>query len=73
MSRDTPPDDKLRAILSILEEEKRNGKVDQQIADDLRLLIAVSRMQTVSTEAIEANIKNIVNAKIAAFLITGRT
>ena len=71
MSPNTPPD-RLRAILSILEEEKRNGKVDQQIADDLRLLIAVSRLPGVSTQAIEANIKNVVNAKIAALLITGR-
>jgi hypothetical protein len=66
------PPDRYRASLSILEEEKRTGRIDEIISRDLNLLLEGNATTEANEEAIKANVRTTLNAKIASRLITGR-
>jgi hypothetical protein len=71
MAPATPPAD-LRRVLEILEQEKHSGMVDELISAHINLLMSVSNLSNISIDALKANIRTNVNAKMAARLIVGR-
>jgi hypothetical protein len=66
------PPDPWRAFLSVLEEEKRKGRIDDIITQDVTLLLDEATAQVGSDDTIRANVRSVLNSKIAKRFGTGR-
>jgi hypothetical protein len=62
-------DDKLRAIIAKIENDKANGRFDQIMSRDATLLVSMFDLPNFSEAAFKANIKADGNAKIITRLI----
>ena len=69
-SPDIPGD--IPRILQVLEGIKQDDRVDSQIDQHLRLLVAVARVPQIDDAAMRANVKSEANTAIALRLIADR-